>query len=81
MTIGTKPYAEYRDAGLPSLSQVPAHWEVRRQRNAVQLIVSNVDKNTVDGEIPVSLCNCADVYKNADITEDMNFMRATATVE
>jgi type I restriction enzyme S subunit len=36
-----KPYAEYKDSGLPWLGKVPAHWEIKRngslfqQRNAV----------------------------------------------
>lgn len=30
MIAGLKPYAEYRDSGLPWLGQVPAHWRVVR---------------------------------------------------
>jgi type I restriction enzyme S subunit len=40
--------------------------------------VSNIDKHTVEGEVPVRLCNYVDVYKNERITENTNFMKATA---
>ncbi|MPZ67987.1 MAG: hypothetical protein GEU71_00470 [Actinobacteria bacterium] len=38
-----------------------------------------MDKKSVEGDIPVSLCNYVDVYKNDLISSDMEFMRATAT--
>ena len=43
------------------------------------LQVSNVDKKSVDGEIPVRLCNYTDVYYADTITPEMDFMVATAT--
>ncbi len=30
MIAGLKPYAAYKDSGVPWLGEVPAHWEVRR---------------------------------------------------
>lgn len=50
-------------------------------RNVAELRVSNVDKHTKPGELPVRLCNYTDVYKNATIRADMPFMSATATAE
>ena len=41
--------------------------------------VSNVDKHTKENEFPVRLCNYVDVYKNDRITQEMSFMRATAS--
>lgn len=41
--------------------------------------VSNVDKKSEPGELPVRLCNYTDVYKNDYITDDLEFMRATAS--
>jgi type I restriction enzyme S subunit len=38
-----------------------------------------VDKHSIDGEVPVRLCNYVDVYKNDRITADLTFMNATAT--
>lgn len=58
---------------------MPEHWEVRRLRTVAEMRVSNVDKHTREGEIPVRLCNYVDVYKNDRITQDLPFMSATAS--
>ena len=42
---------------------------------------SNLDKKSKDNEIPVRLVNYTDVYYNDRITNDMEFMTATASVE
>jgi len=76
-----KPYPTYKSSGAPGLGQVPAHWEVLRTRNVVDMKVSNVDKHSKEGELPVRLCNYVNVYKNGRITENLSFMRATATFE
>jgi type I restriction enzyme S subunit len=73
-----KAYASYKDSGVAWLGQVPEHWEVRRLRNVAEMRVSNVDKHTKAGEMPVRLCNYVDVYKNERITDRVGFMRATA---
>ena len=44
---------------------------------AVQL--SNVDKHSEEGQVPVKLCNYVDVYYNDVITAELDFMTATAT--
>lgn len=79
MISDLKPYAEYKESGLPWLGQVPGHWEVRRLRHACEMRVSNVDKHTKRGETPVRLCNYVDVYKNERITQSTRFMAASAT--
>ena len=43
------------------------------------IIVSNVDKKSNDGEHPIRLCNYTDVYKCDTIDPSQDFMRATAT--
>jgi type I restriction enzyme, S subunit len=73
------PYPSYKDSGVRWLGEVPAHWTVLRQRNAVDMRVSNVDKHSKDGELAVRLCNYVDVYKNDRIAERISFMRASAT--
>jgi type I restriction enzyme S subunit len=45
------------------------------------MLVSNVDKLTKDGEVPVLLCNYVDVYKNERIRTRLPFMRATASLD
>ena len=79
MTPTLPPYPEYKDSGIEWLGRIPAHWEVQRLRNVVDMRVSNVDKNTNEGELPVRLCNYVDVYKHDRITSNVHFMKATAT--
>ena len=73
------PYPAYKPPGIEWLGDIPAHWHARRLRNLIEMRVSNVDKHISDNELPVRLCNYVDVYKNDRITEDITFMRATAT--
>jgi type I restriction enzyme S subunit len=40
-----KPYAEYKDSGLPWLGQVPAHWDVRR----IKTVLREVDRRSSTG--------------------------------
>ena len=79
MIADLKPYPAMKDSGVPWLGDVPAHWEVRRLRNAAEMRVSNVDKHSKEEEEPVRLCNYVDVYKNDRIRDGMPFMCATAT--
>lgn len=79
MITDLKRYPALKDSGVPWLGDVPAHWEVRRLRNAAEMRVSTVDKLTQEDEKPVRLCNYVDVYKNERIRTGMTFMRATAT--
>jgi type I restriction enzyme S subunit len=74
-----RPYPEYKESGLPWLGQVPGHWETRRLRHACEMRVSNVDKQTKQGETPVRLCNYVEVYKNERIRESTRFMSASAS--
>lgn len=53
-------------------------WEEKYLHEVAQIIVSPVDKKTIDGEIPVELCNYTDIYYNTRITKSLTFMKATA---
>ncbi|MES1979335.1 MAG: restriction endonuclease subunit S [Pseudomonadota bacterium] len=74
-------YPNYKDSGVAWLGEVPKHWEVKRLKQACQVYPSNVDKKSHDGEEPVLLCNYTDVYYNETITQEMNFMAATASAD
>lgn len=50
-------------------------------KSVATLLVSNVDKTTVEGEVGVRLCNYVDVYYNDHITNSLPFMEATASAE
>ena len=39
MIADLKPYAGYKDSGLPWLGQVPAHWGMRRLKSAVMNVI------------------------------------------
>ncbi|MBZ9705699.1 restriction endonuclease subunit S [Mesorhizobium sp. ESP7-2] len=54
-------------------------WARQTLRDVAEVIVSNVDKKSVDGDIPVRLCNYMDVYANDILQPSLPFMEATAT--
>lgn len=76
-----RPYPEYGDSGVEWLGEIPAHWQVRRLKTIARVQLSNVDKKSVEGDVPVRLCNYVDVYYNDHITSAIEFMPATATPE
>ena len=79
VTRGLDPSVPLKPSGIDWLGDIPEHWETRRLRTVAGLRVSNVDKHSKEGEVPVRLCNYTDVYKNTVVTADMPFMAATAT--
>ena len=76
-----RPYPEYRDSGIEWLGEIPAHWDVKRLKTMASVRLSNVDKHSEAGQVPVKLCNYVDVYYNEFITGELDFMNATATRE
>jgi type I restriction enzyme S subunit len=62
----------------PWFQGLPATWDLRRLKEVASFRFSNVDKHSVEGEIPVQLCNYVNVYHNESITEKLEFMAATA---
>lgn len=79
MKYNPKPYSDYRTTTIPWVEQIPSHWKTYRLQNIARVLVSNVDKLSDPTEIPVRLCNYVDVYKYNHITEQINFMKATAS--
>jgi type I restriction enzyme S subunit len=75
------PYPAYKPSGVPWLGAIPAHWEVMRLKQITNVSFSSVDKHSLENEIPVQLCNYVDVYKNEQITREIEFMRATASAD
>lgn len=55
------------------------NWLTKKLKYIAEIKFSNVDKHTIEDEIHVRLCNYVDVYKNDYITNDLEFMNATAT--
>jgi len=81
VTAKAWPYPAYKDSGAECLGQVPEHWTVRRMATVADIRVSNVDKHSKEGELPVWLCNYVDVYHNERISADVPFMAGTAKRE
>lgn len=81
VTRGLDPSVRVKHSGVEWLEEIPETWSIYRIRNAVNVIVSNVDKHIKDNEYPVRLCNYVDVYKNNRITNKVKFMTATALME
>ncbi len=61
------------------LGEIPEHWNMRRLKFMAEVNFSTVDKHSHKEEKEVRLCNYVDVYKYEYITNDFDFMIATAT--
>lgn len=81
VTKGLNSNAPMKDSGIEWLGTISQHWEIRRLKWLCAVELSNADKNLVEGEASVLLCNYLDVYRNDRITPGMDFMSATATDE
>lgn len=64
---------------MPRDKSKNAKWQKVILGDICTVITSNVDKKTSPNEVPVSLCNYMDVYKNYYITSKLCFMKATAS--
>lgn len=62
----------------PWTDTLPSDWRATRLDAVADVMFSNVDKHTIDGEEAVRLCNYVDVYKNERITGALDFMEASA---
>ncbi len=41
---------------------LPSDWSMTRLGNVADILLSNVDKHSLEDEVPVRLCNYVDVY-------------------
>ncbi len=77
----TRDQRAMRDSGVQWLGEIPAHWDVRKLKHMAIVRTSNVDKKSIAKETEVSLLNYTDVYYNEYITDNIDFMPATATAQ
>lgn len=75
-----KSYPSYKDSGIEWLGEIPEHWAADRLKRICEVFPSNVDKKSVEGEQEVRLCNYTDVYYREEITNDLELMKATASL-
>jgi type I restriction enzyme S subunit len=78
VTKGINLNVPMKDSGVEWIGEIPEHWDVRKLSNIAVIILSGLDKKSYDGQRQVKLCNYIDVYSNHYITNDINFMTATA---
>ena len=57
---------------------LPNDWAIKNAEQVTSILLSNVDKKIIKGEIFVFLCNYMDVYNNDYIGNATIFMSATA---
>ena len=74
-SVGSRPVADAMRTKVP----LPDGWRIVRLGDVADIAFSSVDKRTVDGELPVQLCNYTDVFYNRRIRPGMDFMAATAS--
>src|SRR5690606_15288306 len=72
-------YERYKDSGIEWIGEIPEHWDLSRLRFLSNIVPSNIDKKSKEGEQKVLLCNYVDVYKNDFIDRNIAFMEATAS--
>lgn len=77
--MSLKPYPDYKVTGIEWLGEIPGHWVAQPAIAICKIITSTVDKKSYDGEVPVRLCNYTDVYYNDVVSDDPEYMKATAT--
>ena len=81
VTKGLDPNAEQVDGGIDWIGKIPKGWKIKRFGFVADINASNIDKNVVEGQLVRRVCNYVDVYKNDYITNDLNFLTASATDE
>ena len=79
VTRGLDPDVPLKDSGVRWLGKMPSHWQLHKLKHLSHLQFSSVDKISIEGELPVQLCNYTDVYKNEFITNCIDFMNATGS--
>lgn len=72
-------YEKYKDSGVEWIGLIPEGWEVKKLKYLARIMPSNIDKKTKDNENTVRICNYMDVYKNSFISNNIDFMKASAS--
>lgn len=74
--IRSEEIHKFRDSPF---GRIPEEWDIKELKDVGKVLVSNVDKKIIQGEMKVKLCNYMDVYTNEYIDSTLNFMEASAT--
>lgn len=79
VTKGINPNVKMKSSGVEWLGDIPEHWEMLNLSQIAKVTLSGLDKKSYDNQKKVFLCNYVDVYKNDYITNNIDFMIATAS--
>ncbi|MVX67005.1 restriction endonuclease subunit S [Clostridium chromiireducens] len=79
VTKGINPNVKMKSSGVEWLGDIPEHWEILNLSQIAKVTLSGLDKKSYDNQKKVFLCNYVDVYKNDYITNNIDFMIATAS--
>ncbi len=75
MIPNLKPYAEYKESGLPWLGRVPGHWSVRR----IKTVLRETDRRSEDGAgTLLSLTRVRGLIPHRDMTDKMHSAKTLA---
>ena len=74
-----KSYPAYKNCDSKKIGKIPEHWSSKKLKYVSNTLPSNIDKKSKEGESIIFLCNYMDVYRNEFITDDITFMKATAS--
>jgi type I restriction enzyme S subunit len=75
MIADLKPYAEYKESGLPWLGEVPGHWSVRR----IKTVLRETDRRSKDGAgTLLSLTRVRGLIPHSDMTDKMHSAKTLA---
>ncbi|MGQ7866191.1 restriction endonuclease subunit S [Bacillus sp. WC2502] len=81
VTRGLNPNSKMKKSKIEWLGEIPEHWEEKNLSHLSKIVLSGLDKKTYENQKSVLLCNYVDVYKNDYITQEIDFMNATASEE
>ena len=79
VTKGLDDTVKMKDSKTIFSEKIPEHWKTIQLGKIARVILSGLDKKSYEGQRVVLLCNYVDVYKNDNITDSINFMKATAS--
>jgi type I restriction enzyme, S subunit len=75
MIADLRPYAEYKESGLPWLGRVPDHWSVRR----IKTVLRETDRRSEDGTgMLLSLTRVRGLIPHRDMTDKMHSAKTLA---
>ncbi|QTA84850.1 restriction endonuclease subunit S [Desulfonema magnum] len=84
LLTGKKRFGEFvkrKGYKKSKVGKIPKEWGLRHLEKCAEVLFSNVDKKADKKEKQVLLCNYTDVYYNDYITQNLDFMQATAKVK